>query len=44
LQVTRGYFRLIWEIHVLRRTGFADAPIDPHSATSRRMRGQTIGS
>jgi glycosyltransferase involved in cell wall biosynthesis len=44
LQVTRGYFRLIWEIHVLRRTGFADAPIDPHSATSRRMRGQTTGS
>jgi glycosyltransferase involved in cell wall biosynthesis len=44
LQVTRGYFRLIWEIHVLRRTGFADAPIDPHSATSRRMRGQTTGN
>ena len=44
LQVTRGYFRLIWEIHVLRRTGFADVPIDPHSATSRRMRGQTTGS
>lgn len=43
LQITRGYLRLIWEIHVLRRTGFANVPIDPRSATSRRMRGQTKG-
>lgn len=37
LQVTRGYLRLIWEIHVLRRTGFSDVPINPRSATYRRM-------
>jgi len=40
LQVTRGYLRLIWEVHVLRRTGFADVPIDPRSAAYRRKRGQ----
>jgi glycosyltransferase involved in cell wall biosynthesis len=38
LQVTRGYLRLIWEIHVLRRTGFADVPLDPRSAAYRRRR------
>lgn len=37
LQITRGYLRLIWEIHVLRRTGFADVPIDSRSATYRRL-------
>lgn len=40
LQITRGYLRLIWEIHVLRRTGFSDVPIDPRSATYRRMRAR----
>ena len=40
LQVVRGYLRLMWEIHVLRRTGFTDVPIDPRSAAYRRMRGQ----
>jgi glycosyltransferase involved in cell wall biosynthesis len=40
LQVTRGYLRLIWEVHVLRRTGFTDVPIDPRSAAYRRKRGQ----
>lgn len=37
LQVTRGYLRLIWEIHVLRRTGFSDVQIDLRSATYRRI-------
>ncbi len=41
LQVSRGYLRLIWEIHVLRRAGFADVPIDPRSATYRRLQRQT---
>lgn len=40
LQVTRGYLRLIWEVHVLRRTGFTDVPIDPRSAAYRRKRDQ----
>ena len=40
LQVTRGYLRLMWEVHVLRRTGFADLPIDPRSAAYRRKRDQ----
>ncbi len=40
LQVTRGYLRLIWEIHVLRRTGFSDVPIDLRSATYRRMQAR----
>lgn len=44
LQVTRGYLRLIWEIHVLRRTGFADVPIDSRSATYRRLRGRKDGA
>lgn len=41
LQVTRSYLRLIWEVHVLRRTGFADVPIDPRSAAYRRRRSQS---
>lgn len=40
LQVTRGYLGLIWEVHVLRRTGFADVPLDPRSAAYRRGRSQ----
>lgn len=40
LQVTRGYLSLIWEVHVLRRTGFADVPLDPSSAAYRRGRSQ----
>lgn len=40
LQVTRSYLRLIWEVHVLRRTGFADVPIDPRSAAYRRKHRQ----
>lgn len=44
LQITLGYLRLIWEVHVLRQAGFADMPINPRSATYRRMHGCGPGS
>lgn len=42
LEVTRCYLGLVWAVHVLRRAGFADKPIDPRSATYRRKRSQSI--
>lgn len=36
--VTRGYFRLMWDIHVLRKIGAADLEINKNSATYRRQR------
>lgn len=43
MQVTGGYLNLIWEIHILRRTGFADIAIDQRSATYRRQHNQIKG-
>ncbi len=40
LKVTRSYLSLIWEVHVMRSSGFADMPIDPRSATYRRKSNQ----
>lgn len=42
LKVARGYLGLIWEVHVMRSSGFADMPINPHSATYRRKSSQSV--
>jgi glycosyltransferase involved in cell wall biosynthesis len=36
--VTRGYFRLMWDIHIFRKIGTADLEINKSSATYHRQR------
>ncbi len=38
IDMTKAYLQLMWDVHVVRKVGMTDAPLNPKSATYRRLK------